>query len=73
VQSMNANTADMSKELEAMSPMLRHISNMETSMARMNQSMHILTVSIDQMRIEMTSMNQNVSRPMSFFNSYAPW
>jgi len=42
----------------------------------MNQSMRVLTAATDQMRLDLNMMNRgftNISRPMSFANSFMPW
>lgn len=70
----------MSHQLETLPPMLGHMDSMSKSIAHMDESITELNYSINTMQMSMTymrqdigSMNRNVSRPMSFFNSFAPW
>jgi len=45
----------------------------ENNMTEMNHTMKVMTGSMDMMRRDIGSMNYNVSRPMSFMNSFVPW
>lgn len=49
------------------------ISEINQSITNMNTSIQSIALTTEHMRQSMSSMNQNVSRPMSFFNSFAPW
>ena len=80
VSLMTDTVSTMSHQLETLPPMLGHIKNMSKSIAHMDESITELNYSINTMQTSMTymrqdigSMNRNVSRPMSFFNSFAPW
>jgi len=44
-----------------------------SSMQDVNKSLTIMNASVDDMRRAMGAMNYNVSRPMSFMNSFVPW
>ena len=46
---------------------------MNESITSMSTSMKAMTFDINQMRGDIGNMEQNVSRPMSFFNKMAPW
>jgi uncharacterized protein YoxC len=66
---------DMSEKLNTLNPMLTHMSDMESSIARMNQTMHVMTATTEQIQMDMMIMGQHigdVARPMSRFNSM-PW
>lgn len=47
--------------------------NMVVSMQDMNQNMKVMNASMGRMGYDMAVMNKNVSRPMSFMNSFMPW
>jgi len=47
--------------------------NMVVSMQQMNQNMKVMNTSMGRMGYDMAVMNKNVSRPMSFMNSFMPW
>jgi len=59
-------TGDISEATEVMSRMVIHMRDMNVSMQSMN-------VAMEQMRYHIGVMNQSVSRPMSFMNSFLPW
>ncbi len=42
-------------------------------MQSMNSSMHSMAVSVDQIRYQVAVINNSVSRPMQFMNSFMPW
>ena len=43
------------------------------TMKEMNAHVHNMSMSVNQMRHEVAVMNNSVSRPMQFMNSYMPW
>lgn len=43
------------------------------NISEMNQSMKAMTANTAFMSRDMGIMNQNMGRPMSFMNSFAPW
>lgn len=59
-------TGDIAEATEVMSRMVIHMRDMNVSMQSMN-------VAMEQMRYHIGVMNQSVSRPMSFMNSFLPW
>ncbi len=63
MRAMNTEVATASASTEQM------VANMQA----MNGSMAAMTGSIDHMRYSMAVMNNSVSRPMSFMNSFMPW
>jgi uncharacterized protein YoxC len=66
IGSMAEDMDDMAKKLASLEPMLMNI-------AGMNQAIQTMTANTGVMTRDMSIMNQNVSRPMSFMNSFAPW
>jgi len=56
----------ISKKLDTLPPLLQTI-------AEMNQSMKAITINTGVMSHDVRGMNENVGRPMSFMNSFAPW
>lgn len=52
------------------------IGNMDRSMRSMDRSIHVITTATDQMWRDLNVMNRgisNVTRPMSFANTFMPW
>jgi len=63
---MQQDMSIISTKLDTLSPLLFNI-------AEMNQSMKAMTANTAFMSRDMGMMNQNVGRPMSFMNEFAPW
>jgi len=63
---MQQDMSIISTKLDTLSPLLFNI-------AEMNQAMKAMTANTAFMSRDMGMMNQNVGRPMSFMNEFAPW
>ena len=63
---MQQDVSVISTKLDTLSPLLFNI-------AEMNQAMKAMTANTAFMSRDMGMMNQNVGRPMSFMNQFAPW
>ncbi|MFK5892754.1 MAG: hypothetical protein QM504_06005 [Pseudomonadota bacterium] len=63
IDSVAKNMVDMTQTMHSQSE----------SMKEMNLHVRNMSVSVNQMRHEVAVMNNSVSRPMNFMNSYAPW
>ena len=63
---MQQDVGKISTKLDTLSPLLLNI-------AEMNQAMKAMTANTAFMSRDMGMMNQNVGRPMSFMNQFAPW
>ncbi len=77
---MSIKMTEVSEKMDSLPPIPVYMQNMDTSMSNMNESILQMNTSIqsialttEHMRLSMANMNQSVSRPMSFFNSFAPW
>jgi len=70
---MGAMTREMTSISREVSSESKAMDEMVISMRGMNHSMTVMTGSMDQMRYHIAVMNTNVSRPMSFMNSFMPW
>jgi hypothetical protein len=46
---------------------------MLTSMETIDKALQHMTLTTATMRDDMSIMNRNISRPMSFFNTFMPW
>jgi methyl-accepting chemotaxis protein len=80
IRSLSNNIDTMTSRIEQMTGSVEHIAlkidtlePMLTNMAAMSHAVQIMAAHTDQMRRDMTMMNQNVSRPMSFMNTFMPW
>jgi uncharacterized protein YoxC len=66
VENIDVIMADISRKLNTMEPLLANI-------ADMNLSMRAMTSSAGVMSRDMSQMNYNIGRPMSFMNMFSPW
>jgi methyl-accepting chemotaxis protein len=80
LQSMSDNVGQMSNNVRTMAVSVDSISRdvttlepMLTSMQTMDRAMQNMTFSTAHMRDDMTIMNRNIGRPMSFINWFMPW
>ena len=70
MQSVVVNMDSISKNMVVMTQTM-HVQS--ATMSEMNSHVRNMSVSVNQMRHEIAVMNNSVSRPMNFMNSYAPW
>jgi methyl-accepting chemotaxis protein len=70
VKAMTTSVGSMDSEL---SLQLVEMQQLNKNFSSMNRSVHIMTVAVNQMTRDMSVLNNNVSRPMNFMNSFMPW
>lgn len=76
MNSMSQNVATMSKDMSAMNQQMVHLGRLqsiETQMHHINGNMSVMLGQMDSMRMNFTSMNRSISKPMGFVNSFMPW
>ncbi|MCW8889099.1 MAG: hypothetical protein OQL20_00390 [Sedimenticola sp.] len=66
IKVMSGHMAEINEKVGTLEPMLATIGSMDRSMESMTHSTYI-------MRNDLSRMNQNISRPMSFMNTFMPW
>jgi methyl-accepting chemotaxis protein len=66
VRTMAVSVESISRDVSTLEPMLTNLEAMDNSMQAMTYSMH-------NVRHDMSVMNRNISRPMSFMNTFMPW
>lgn len=66
IKVMSDHMAEINQKVGTLEPMLATIGSMDRSMESMTQSTYV-------MRNDISRMNQNISRPMSFMNTFMPW
>lgn len=66
---MRTNTTDMAAKMVH----LEKMDGINNEMIAMNQKMGYMTQDMGRLRYDMSVMNNSVSRPMSFMNSFMPW
>jgi len=70
MDSISQNMSSISQNMVAMTATL---DGQSKSMHNMEYQMRGMNMSIAQMRNDMSNLNQNVGRPMSFMNNFIPW
>lgn len=83
MEAMTRNIARMTDEVQTMSGEIRTISaqmvylgtmpGIEQRMVRMDNAIQRMSNNFEIMRYDMSSLNRNISKPMSFMNDVMPW
>jgi division protein CdvB (Snf7/Vps24/ESCRT-III family) len=73
VAQMSANVRTMAVSVDSISRDVTTLEPILTSMRSMDQAIRTMTLTTGNMRDDMAVMNRNISRPMSFVNSFVPW
>jgi len=73
IQTMAVDLSDISQKVSTLEPMLTNMDSMDRSMDSMDRAIRSITLTTHNMRGDMATLNQNVSRPMSFMNTFMPW
>lgn len=73
VVNIDGNIASVTSDMGAISGKMDALDPMLINIADMNASMRLMTASTGFMSRDMSQMNSNISRPMSFMNSFTPW
>jgi hypothetical protein len=80
ISELSENISIMTGEIEDMADSIDHIDRkldtmepMLANIAAMNGTMQVLAGEVDQIRHDFMIINQSISRPMGFMNSFMPW
>lgn len=73
VNRMAVRMEKIAQDLDTMEPILEEMVAINSSMKSMDRSVGFMTTSMSGMQRDMGVMNNNISRPMSFMNSFTPW
>ena len=73
VRSMSVNLTEISQKVGTLEPMLTNMDSMDRTMDSMDRAIQSITITTHNMRGDMSNINHNVSRPMSFMNTFMPW
>ncbi len=73
IRSMTVSMDHMENKLDTLKPILASMNSMDESMSSMTNSTRSMTVATHNMQYDMSRLNQNVGRPMSFMNAFMPW
>ena len=70
---LTGNVRTMTTHMDSINQKVATLEPMLTNMDSMDRSMQSMTMATHRMRDDMSLMNRNISRPMSFMNSFMPW
>lgn len=70
---MSRNVGDMTQSIRSIDGNVRTLEPMLTNMGAIEHSLKSMTSAAHSMRDDMSIMNHNISRPMSFMNKVMPW
>ena len=73
IRTMTVSLDSMEHKMGTLQPILASMESMDESMKSMNASTKVLTVATRNMQYDMSRLNENVGRPMSFMNTFMPW
>ncbi len=73
IRAMTVSMDSMEHKVGALQPILASMESMEKSMEAMSNSTQTMTVATRNMQVDMSRLNNNVGRPMSFMNAFMPW
>lgn len=77
ISSMSVQVGSMTDQVESMAKNINTLNPLLESVKQMNQSLQSMTFAVHNIRTDTSSMThsvgQGIGRPMSFFNSFAPW
>jgi len=73
VRSMTVSLDSIDKKVGTLEPMLANIDSMDHSMKSMTRSTDSINYAARGMQRDMSRMNHNIGKPMSFINTFLPW
>ena len=73
VRSMTVTMDAIDNKVATLEPMLVNIGSMDDAIKSMTVATHHMSTATSNMQHDMRTMNHNITRPMSFMNSFMPW
>jgi methyl-accepting chemotaxis protein len=73
IRTMTVSLDSMEHKMGTLQPILASMESMDKSMKSLNASTQAMTYATQGMQHDMSRLNTNVGRPMSFMNSFMPW
>lgn len=73
VRTMTVSLDAIDKKVATLEPMLANMSSMDEAIQSMTVATHSITHAANNMQYDMSRMNTNIGRPMSFMNTFMPW
>ena len=73
IRSMTVSIDNMESKLDTLEPILASMNSMDDSMRHITQSTNSMSLATYNMQHDMSGLNRNLGRPMSFMNAFMPW
>ena len=73
IRAMTVTMDSIDKKVATLEPMLANLDSMDGAIQSMTRATHVMGVATQNMQGDMSRMNHNFGRPMSFINSFIPW
>lgn len=73
IRAMTISMDSIDHKVATLEPMLANLDSMDDAMQSMTYATHSMGRSTQHMQTDMSRMNQNIGRPMSFMNTFMPW
>lgn len=73
MRTISTNLTDISQKVGTLEPILTNMNSLDQTMDSMDRSMQAMTNTTGFMRSDISTMNHNFARPMSFMNTFMPW
>lgn len=73
VRAMTVTMDSIDSKVATLEPMLANLDSMDGAIQSMTHATHTMGRATQNMQVDMSRMNYNIGRPMSFMNSFMPW
>jgi uncharacterized protein YoxC len=73
IRAMTVTMDSIDQKVATLEPMLANLDSMDGAMQSMTHATHNMGRSTQYMQADLSSMNRNIGRPMSFMNNFIPW
>jgi uncharacterized protein YoxC len=73
IRAMTVTMDSIDNKVATLEPMLANLDSMDGAIQSMTYATHTMGRSTQNMQADLSRMNHNFGRPLSFFNSFIPW
>ena len=73
IRAMTVTMDSIDNKVATLEPMLANLDSMDGAIQSMTQATHTMGRATQNMQVDLSRMNHNFGRPLSFMNSFIPW
>lgn len=73
IRAMTVTMDSIDQKVATLEPMLANLDSMDSAIQSMTYATHNMGRSTQYMQTDLSRLNHNIGRPMSFMNSFMPW